>query len=357
MKLKESNRQHWRNAIVKENSSLKKVIKKLNKTALQIIFITDSKNKLIGTITDGDIRRGLLRGLNLESKIGKIINKKPLIVKQNMNNKWIKKIMKSSKIDKVPVVNESGKIINIITSQNENLETKENLILIMAGGKGARLRPLTNLCPKPLLPLAGKPILEHIIFKARDEGFKNFAISINYLGKMVEDYFKDGKKYGVKIHYLKERTPLGTAGSIGLLNDKITKKLPFIVTNGDVLTEVNLNALLSFHKKEKSMGTMSIYKHNWEHPYGVVKTEGVKIINVIEKPNFNAHINAGVYVFDPKIINLIKKNEHIDMNIFFKQLSNKRKNINAYPIYEPWFDVGTHDQLEIAKKKFKILDE
>lgn len=346
-------KKNWSDIIINENNLIETVIKKLNKTAFKIIFIANKNKKLVGTITDGDIRRGILKGLTTKDKISQIINRRPLVAYKSMSREWVQKLMDNSKIDKVPVVDKQGKIIDIISSEKINFKTKENLILIMAGGKGVRLKPLTNLCPKPLLPLGGKPMLEHIILKAKDEGFRNIAISINYLGKMVQDYFGNGKKLGVNIIYLKEKTPLGTAGAMGLLTNKITKKLPFIVTNGDILSDVNFSELLNFHNNEKSMATMSIYKHNWKYPYGVVNTKGIRIVGFQEKPSYVGNINAGVYSFSDQIINFTKKFNRIDMSDLFLHLCKKKRNINAYPIHEPWMDIGTHDQLEIAKNKIK----
>jgi NDP-sugar pyrophosphorylase family protein len=220
-------------------------------------------------------------------------------------------------------------------------------MVIMAGGMGTRLRPHTENCPKPLLPVAGKPMLEHIIERAKLEGFSHFVLSIHYLGHMIEDYFGNGEHLGVQIDYLREQSPLGTAGALGLLNPR--PDTPFVVTNGDVITDIRYGELLDFHIRHGAAATMAVRVHEWQHPYGVVQTKGVEIVGFEEKPVARSHINAGVYALDPDALNNLSADTHCDMPTLFERLQAKAQRTVAYPMHEPWLDVGRPDDLVAAQ--------
>jgi len=224
---------------------------------------------------------------------------------------------------------------------------RTNLMVIMAGGQGSRLRPHTENCPKPLLPVGGKPMLEHIIERARAEGFRNFVVAVHYLGHMIEDYFGDGSRWQVKIEYLREEMPLGTAGAIGLLSPR--PEAPFLVSNGDVLTDIRYGELLDFHLRHGAAATMAVRLHEWQHPYGVVRTRGVDIIGFEEKPVARTHINAGIYVLDPRAFEALSPGEHCDMPTLFSQLQGQSERTIVYPMHEPWLDVGRLDDLQLAQ--------
>jgi len=218
--------------------------------------------------------------------------------------------------------------------------------VIMAGGIGTRLRPLTDNCPKPMLLVAGKPMLEHIINRAKLEGFSRFIISINYLGHIIESYFGDGKSLDVSIEYLREESPLGTAGALSLF--KVKPALPIVVTNGDVITDIRYGELLDFHLRHLASATMAVRVHEWQHPFGVVQTQGFEIVGFEEKPIARSHINAGVYALNPDALDLLSKNMHCDMPILFERLKAQSLRTVAYPMHEPWLDVGRQDDLNLA---------
>jgi NDP-sugar pyrophosphorylase family protein len=233
------------------------------------------------------------------------------------------------------------------------IPTRSNLMVIMAGGMGTRLRPHTKNCPKPLLPVAGKPMLEHIIERAKLEGFSRFVLAIHYLGHMIEDHFGNGERLGVQIDYLREQSPLGTAGALSLLNP--CHDAPFVVTNGDVITDIRYGELLDFHIRHDAAATMAVRVHEWQHPFGVVQTKGVEIVGFEEKPVARSHINAGVYVIGPAALGLLTADAHCDMPTLFERLQLQAKRTVAYPMHEPWLDVGRPDDLsranvETAKK-------
>jgi NDP-sugar pyrophosphorylase family protein len=220
--------------------------------------------------------------------------------------------------------------------------------VILAGGLGTRLLPHTEKYPKPLLPIAGKPMLEHIIERAKVQGFSRFIVAIHYLGHMIEDYFGNGERLGVQIDYLREDTPLGTAGALGLL--KTTPDSPFVVTNGDVITDIHYGEFLGFHIKHNAAATMAVRMHEWQCPFGVLQTQGIEIVGFEEKPIIRSHINAGVYALDPKALSVLTANSHCDMPSLFERLQVKSQRTIAYPMHEPWLDVGRPDDLLAANK-------
>ena len=240
----------------------------------------------------------------------------------NIKSEIVLQLMIKNTLPQIPIVDENKKISGLFL-WDEFLEQKKisNTIVIMAGGKGSRLGKYTKNCPKALLPINGKPMLLRIIEKAKLQGFEKFIISVNYLGHMIEDYFSDGQKWDVNINYLRENNPLGTAGSLNLISKKST--LPYIVTNCDIVSDFNFGDLLDFHNHNKAEATMAVRIHEWENPYGVVRTKGVDIIEFEEKPIIKSHINAGVYVLENTALDYIKKNEFLDMPVLFERLKKK----------------------------------
>ena len=337
----------WRQAILPESSTIGQVISNLDQVAIKIVLVVDKANKLIGTVSDGDIRRGLLKGLDLNSPIVSIVHYNALVAPQEMSLDIVMQLMVANKIQQIPVVDEQQKLVGLhlwdeITTPLE----RTNMMVIMAGGKGTRLLPYTESCPKPMVLVAGKPMLEHIIGRGKLEGFNHFVLAIHHLGHMIETYFGNGDWLGVKIDYLREQSPLGTAGALGLLNPKPDK--PFVVTNGDVITDIRYGELLDFHNRYQASATMAVRVHEWQHPFGVVQMQGVEIVGFEEKPLARSHINAGVYVLSSEVLNDLMVDVSCDMPMLFEQLKAKSKRTIAYPMHEPWLDVGRPDDLKIA---------
>ncbi len=340
----------WHQAILLNNSSIHDAIKNLDKVAIKIVLVVNEEGKLEGTISDGDIRRGLLRGLDLNSPIESIVYRNPMVVSPNIGRETVHQLMVVNKIQQVPVIDERNNVVGLhLWDEIIIPPLRNNVMVIMAGGKGTRLRPQTEHCPKPMLPVSGKPMLEHIIDRAKSEGFSQFVLAIHYLGHIVEDYFGNGDRLQVKIDYLREQTPLGTAGALGLLNTR--PEAPFVVTNGDVLTDIHYGELLDFHILHKAAATMAVRVHEWQHPYGVVQTEGVDIVGFEEKPVHRSHINAGVYALNPDTLKFLEPDSRCDMPTLFERLQTQAKRTVAYPIHEPWLDVGRPDDLASANLK------
>ena len=339
----------WRDSIVKINTPIKIAIERLNKVGIKIALVLDENYLLLGTISDGDFRRGMLSGLTLEDTVEKIMNKNPRTVNEGTSRLEILKLMNDTKILQIPIVDRNNSVIGLHLWDDISVQAKySNIMVIMAGGKGSRLHPQTENCPKPMLLVAGIPILEHIIKRARSQGFNHFIIAINYLGQIIEDYFKDGHKFGVKIEYLHEDVPLGTAGALSLLSNKPERA--FIVTNGDVITDINYSDFLEYHTVQNAAATVAVHTHEFQIPYGVVQINGLEVESYEEKPIVSSLINAGVYALDPDILDLITEPKFRDMPELLDISRDLKKKVIVYPLHESWIDIGRPIDLEIANK-------
>jgi len=336
----------WNKALINKSYSFKSTIKNLNLTALQICFVIGKNKKLIGTITDGDIRRALLDGCTINDKITKYINYKPKKIFKNFKNNQLKFLLEKYKVSVVPIVNGNNQIIGLASWEflKEHDKNFNEPIIFMVGGRGIRLAPITNKIPKPMIKIHGVPILEKLVLKAKSEGFNNFYFITNYLEDKIIKYFKNGNKLDVNIKYIKEKKPLGTAGGLSLGSFDSYKTV--IVSNGDVLTEVSYKNLLSYHQNSKNDLTIGVKNIKTVNPYGVIKfSKSRKIENLIEKPVHNNYVSAGVYVFETKLFSFIKKNKHLDMTSLINFFIKKNKKIGACPIHENWIDIGSHSDL------------
>tara|TARA_B100002019_G_scaffold266093_1_gene256099 strand:- start:10144 stop:11196 length:1053 start_codon:yes stop_codon:yes gene_type:complete len=342
----------WKKNVLKENSKIKDAIRILNFNKNKIVLVEDNKKKLIGTISNGDIRRNLIKGYTKEDDIIYITNKNPIFVKLKDKKSKISTLMIKNKITSIPIINDNKIIKGLyVLSSLRSIRKDDTLIFIMAGGKGRRLLPLTKKTPKPMLKIGGKPMVERIISKASKEGFRNFVFSVNYLSKKIINYFKDGKRWGVKINYVKEKKPLGTIGSLALLDNSNHKNI--IVINCDVITRLNLNELLIFHKIHNQIATVSSIIHETKSQFGIIKTRGSRLIEMVEKPIQKNYVNGGIYVFKSSIIQHITKNKKKDVNDLFKSLIKKDKKIIVYPLHEPWADIGVIKELNKVRHKKK----
>lgn len=336
-----SKKKFWSKTLVKKTSKIVDVINSLNKSGLQISIIVDSKKNFVGTITDGDIRRGMLKGLKLSSKITSIINKKSIFSKKKISAINAQKILNKFEIMHLPILN-GKKISGLYFNGNNKIDKKlkPNNVVIMAGGFGRRLENLTKKMPKGMLKYYGKPLLEHIIERLKKEGFKNIYISVFYLKDKIINYFDDGKKFDVNIKYLIEKRPMGTIGGLSLLKKKFNES--FVVLNCDVITDLNFEEMLKFHNLKKADITMAVKNFTFTNPYGVIKSKNNYFKKFDEKPSISFTINAGIYLFNPNVINCIKSNKIKNIqdliHIFFK----KKKMISTYPMYENWQDFGSN---------------
>jgi dTDP-glucose pyrophosphorylase/CBS domain-containing protein len=330
----------WEVACVSTSASVADVIRAIDSVGTQLIMVRDEKSQLHGIVSNGDLRRAALKTVSIKENVRQIMNTEPLVAKNNQSKAEIHSLLISKGVGQCPIINEDGTLIGLYSLGHvKQLDVITNPMLIMAGGKGSRLYPLTKEIPKPLLMLHGKPILEHIIIKAKAQGFRKFLISINYLGYKIQEFFKDGSEWGVEIKYIVEDKPLGTIGGLGLLELKPTES--FIVTNGDIIGDINYREILNFHLKKSAYLTMCVKKHVLQNPFGVVEIEGAQIVGFEEKPIFESYINAGVYVLSPQAANNIGKNMFVNTPDLFSNKNAEGMFMAAYTISGNWLDIGT----------------
>lgn len=341
----------WQRATLPVSATIGQAIANLDEVAVKIALVVNDSGILEGTISDGDIRRGLLKGLDLSSPITNVICRNPLVVSSNMERATVMQLMEANKIMQIPVVDDERHLVGLhLWDQITSPQVHPNMMVIMAGGKGTRLRPHTENCPKPMLDIGGKPMLERIIEQAIVDGFENFIISLHYLGHIIEDYFGNGSSHGINIEYIKEKIPLGTAGCLSLLPQ--LPDLPFIVTNGDVLTDIRYHEILEFHNWHEATATMAVRKHEIQNQFGVVITKGVEIEGFEEKPIYRSHVNAGIYVLNPSVLKSLEYEKQCDMPTLFERIKSNAGKTIVYPMHEPWLDVGRPADLSFARNTF-----
>jgi dTDP-glucose pyrophosphorylase len=336
----------WKSIIINPEDSINNAIQLLNK-GIRILLVAKTDNILMGTVTDGDIRRGLIRKLPMESSVKQVMNKNPITSLSPYSRKEVLTQMSEKDLLHMPIVGNDGALCGLETLQHL-IEKKsyDNPIFLMAGGFGSRLHPLTDKTPKPLLHVGNKPLLETILMQFIDAGFHNFFISIYYKSEMIKEYFGDGSSWGVSIQYVQEEKPLGTAGALALLPDDLPD-LPLIMMNGDILTKIDLEYLLHFHNNNSAIATMCVRKYDFQVPYGVVEINESHVTDMKEKPLHSYFINAGIYVIDRSLIKNNNQNSKIDMPDFLYKHIDK-KQIKAFPIHEYWLDIGHMKEYERA---------
>lgn len=343
------------NIIVGKSDSILKALELLDLYALRIVLVVDENNRLLGSITDGDIRRGLLKGQNLHATVESIMHTTPYSVEDgSLTDRQIFEIMREKRYLALPIIR-NGQLVNIITLDDLiRTKKKENPVFIMAGGFGTRLRPLTDKCPKPMLPVGGKPLLETIILSLKEQGFYKFYISTHYLPEVIHEHFGDGEKLDVNIQYVHENEPLGTGGALSLL-PKNDIDLPFIVINGDVLTNMNFNKLIDFHNNQNAAATMCVREFQYQIPYGVVNSDNNMIQSMTEKPSYYFDINTGIYVISPALLNQVEPN-FVGMPTILEQQIALNQKVASYPLHEYWLDIGHMEDYNRAQRDIVNLD-
>ena len=328
-----------------QHVDLKTVIICLNNNELKIAILLNEKNQLIGTVTDGDIRRGLLNGCTMDDLAYKIANRAPIVASHLTSTKVAADLMEEKCVLQIPLVDDGRKITGLMVHESiAKLKDVENLVVIMAGGFGKRLYPLTKDKPKPMVSVFGKPMLEHLIIKLKSQGFKNFLISVFYLSEIITDYFGDGAQFGVNIQYISEDVPLGTAGCLSLIEKEITA--PFLVLNADVQAEVDYRNILEFNVLSETDATIGVRPFTNTVPFGVVNLKDKFVTSIMEKPEQIFMINAGIYVLSPRVFRWLRPDNRIDMPELLNLLVENERNVNAYHIYEDWADIGQLEDLQ-----------
>lgn len=333
------------------DSTIREALEIIDIGAVKFAIVVDADDKLIGTLTDGDIRRAILDGKSLDDRIEGTYFKEPTVVNISSTREEIINLCTSKKIYQIPVVDNEGRVVSIdLLDELLKPEVHANKVILMVGGLGTRLRPLTENVPKPMLHVGGKPILQTIVEKFVNYGFVNIVMCVGYKVNIIQDFFEDGSKFGANIEYVLEDKRMGTAGALSLLKAKPNE--PFFVMNGDLLTNVNFEHLLEFHLTSNSMATMCVREYDFQVPYGVVNVEHGKIKSIEEKPVQSFFVSAGIYMLDAKCIESIPENEFYDMPTLFEDLIRMNENTVSFPLREYWLDIGRIEEYEKANREY-----
>ena len=343
----------WRDSLGYPGMSVREAIRAIDDGASQICLIVDQNEKLVGTVTDGDVRRAILAGYDIDGPIEKIMNPKPATAGLDDTPQVIAEMMQKLRLRQIPVLDSSGRICELALqgAVSGRVQERDNLVVLMAGGLGTRLRPLTTETPKPLLPVGNRPLLETIVEGFSAQGFSKFHMCVNYKAEMIEGHFGNGDKWGVEIQYLRENEKSGTVGGLRHLGEKPTA--PIIVMNGDLLTKINYQHLLDFHLQNHAVATMCVREYEWQVPFGVVELDHNKLTRITEKPKHSSFVNAGIYVLEPELLDRIPTEGAYDMTTLFEFAIAKHENVVAFPIREYWLDVGYEDDLAKARVEFE----
>jgi len=344
------NSERLKSTLVRSDATVREAIELLNADEFGIVLVVDEQQKLLGTITDGDIRRALLDGIVLEDPVDSAMHKNPLTSTTSASLDEMRLHMHQHEVLQMPVLDSRGRVVDLVlANEPEKNKRYENQVIIMVGGLGQRLRPLTENVPKPMLEVGGKPILQGIIENLVSQGLYNFTLCLNYLGDVVEDHFGDGNKFGATITYTRENRRMGTGGALSLLNERPCR--PCIVMNGDILTTLDFHSLRQFHNEHKASATMSLNEFEVQIPFGVIETRGGKVKKMTEKPTHKSFVNAGIYMLSPEVFDYIREDTEFDMPTLMQDLIDQGVDVAGFPIFEHWLDIGRPTDLAVARKK------
>ena len=340
---------HWRKVLLDSRADVTTAAEVLTSSSMRIVLVVDKENRLLGTITDGDIRRALMAGSAMSSLATSVMQKNPIAVNQGDSRRKALQIMREKDLLHLPVLDAKGVVVGLETVRDLLFkEQRPNPVLLMAGGFGKRLYPLTREVPKPLLPVGEKPILQTILEQLAEGGFSQFFLAVHYRSEQVRAHFGDGSKWGVRIEYLEERQPLGTAGALSLL-DQTMIDAPLLMMNGDLLTRLDFGQLVDFHGEHGGLATMCVREYDFQIPYGVVHGDGDQVTDIIEKPVQKFFVNAGIYILEPDLLGHCRPDEAIDMPDLLRQVVNDGRKVSMFPIHEYWLDIGRMEEYERAQ--------
>jgi len=339
---------HLEKIVVSESVSLRTAMEALDRGAVEIALVVGPDGILLGTLTDGDIRRAILAGASLEDTASKFMHRRFTAVGPSASRAEVLDLMRACTLQQIPILDESGRLVGLhLLREILGAVLRPNWAVVMAGGRGERLRPLTDSVPKPMIKVAGRPILERIVLHLVGFGIRRVILSVNYMGEVIENHFKDGTALGCRIEYVKEEKPLGTGGALSLLSEK--PEHPLLMLNGDLLTQFDVGNLLAFHAEGGFKATVGVHEYAHTVPYGVVEHEGDRITAVREKPTQTWLANAGIYVFDPDLVDRVPKETYFPLPALVEECLDRGEPVGAFPIKEDWIDVGHPVELRRAR--------
>lgn len=338
------------------NAKLVEAVRVIEKSIRRIAVVVDEERKLLGTVTDGDIRRALLAGETLETEVSKAMNPHPLTAPELSAEGHILNLMKNGNVLAIPIVDERSRFVRIVhlrdlcPSEFEQVSSGFEFAVIMAGGEGMRLRPITEKIPKPMVDIGGVPLLQRQITRLKKAGIRKIYFSVNYLSHVIEDYLKDGSELGIEICYLREKKKMGTGGALSLLPERPQR--PILVMNGDVLTTFNFSSLFQFHLKQGVELTVAAIDYHIKIPFGVIQAEGSCVLDLVEKPSQRFLCNAGIYSLSPEILQRVPADSYYNMTDLMNDCLKVGKPVSVFPIHEYWSDIGTPAELDQARNFF-----
>lgn len=340
--------------LITKAGAVRELMALMDHCALGIALIVDEHRRLEATITDGDVRRAILLGVGLDQPIGSLLATRkdngrsgpPVTARRGAPAEELRQQMSEYGVRQIPLLDADGRVVDIVIESDYLAQSALQLDgLIMAGGFGKRLMPLTENCPKPMLPVSGRPILEHLVCSLRAAGIQHVSISTHYMADSIVEYFQDGKNFGINIEYVSEDRPMGTAGALAKAS---VGDVPLLVINGDILTSIDFRAMLEFHREHTADMTVAVQQHEVQIPYGVIATQGIDAVSIVEKPSVRHFINAGIYLVQPGVCRMVPADSAFDMPDLITSLISARKRVICFPIREYWLDVGQMEQYERA---------
>ena len=346
------------NLVVGPTYSVREVMEQIDRSGKGIALVLDASQHLLGTITDGDIRRAILNGIDLDTSVEQLLAQRegPLTAPIGTSDSTLLHLMNESGVRQIPLIDENDRVVDVMLLSDlvKELELPIRAI-VMAGGLGTRLRPLTDTLPKPMLPIGSRPLLELIVEGLKESGIRRLNVATHYKGEIISEHFKDGQDFGVEITYVKEDQPLGTVGALSLLEDS---EDPLLVINGDILTRVDFREMLNFHREHKADLTIAVRQYEFNVPYGVVESDGVFVKGISEKPTVRQFINAGIYLLNPSVRRLVPNQQQYDMPDLIHRILSEGRQVVCFPVREYWLDIGIEDHyLQAQSDMEKLLEK
>ena len=336
------------------DATLRQIMEVIDSGARQIALVTDSEGVLIATVTDGDVRRGILRGLALDAPVSEVMHRNPTTLLKGASAASAQRLMRERGLNHIPVVDPEGRLVALALREGmTGVEPRSTRVVLMVGGLGMRLRPLTETVPKPMIPVGDKPLLERIVTRFQDQGFSRFTLSLNYLGQVIRDHFSDGSELGVQIDYVEETQRMGTGGALSLLEARPDQT--FVVMNGDILTTTSFGAMMDFHTETGSAATICAREFNMQVPYGVLNSDGTTLVSMEEKPIHKHLVNAGIYALSPVVFDHIKDGEPLDMPDLIDRVKDAGHKVSVFPVREYWMDIGRLEDLDRARTEYETV--
>lgn len=325
----------------------------MDRCGMGIVLVVDDQKRLEATITDGDVRRAILLGMELDQAVRELLTTRkdnlrpagPVVAQEGTSAEELRRLMDEFRIRQIPLLDAQQRVIDIALDSDFEGSALPLEGFIMAGGFGTRLMPLTEKCPKPMLPVSGRPIIEHLISKLRAAGIQHVNIATHYLAEDIVNHFHDGRDFDIHIAYVEEKHPMGTAGALSLASLGDT---PVLVVNGDILTSIDIRAMLDFHREHSADMTIAVTQHEVRIPFGVVSVDGVEAVRIVEKPLVRNFVNAGIYLIQPEVCRMVPQDRPYDMPDLITALLDAHKHVICFPIREYWLDVGQMEQYERA---------